>query len=778
MFYSKKLLLKFLPQLKNISNEQLITACGSIGTEIDKIIVHPKLNGLVIGKLISFEKHPNADKLNVCKVQIADDQYKTIVCGAKNLKINKNVIVALDGAELYVGTIKNKEIRGVLSEGMLCGYSELTPYNSLFVSKEDSEGILLFDDGIIGDTNIDKFLGLDDEIYEISIPFANRNDLNGALAICQELSGYFGWKFKYPKLNPLKINKNNTENLNIDIIYDDRICNAYSLTKINLISTQPSPWTMKKLLMNNGIKPINDVLDRLNYITLLTNIPSAIYDANHVNDILVTNANNNEKFIGFDDVERTLDNNDIVIKCNDKILCLAGILGAKEYGVNNSSTNIFVEFGNFLYTSIRDSSIKHNIRTDAARRFSKPTTIFSTLLATQMLKDVFDSKQITWTKIKTNANKPNMIKPDYDLISTVIGEKYTPKQIKAKLESFGFGFKLNKIIEPAWRNDVFASYDLAEELIKSFKVNEIEEVSIDYSNMKTNNKYTENFFIENIKRILNENYFYECKTYNTSTEKDKDLFNLFNVKSHKIVSSHNANRAYLRTNTIHSLLKVYKFNTENKNKLLPVFEIQKIYDISNEKGEINLTLLSPEKIILDQINNSSICYNVLGLKGILEELNNLFNSKLTYKNINKTEWFAQNEQLEIYYNDQLIGFIGLINSNESKKYDLDEKIYCLTINLGLLINNFNHEDTKFKQFSLLPNIWKDLTINILTNNNVGDKINDIVCNYPFITKYEFINKFENESKKTYTVRFYFENNGKNASQIDEEFKKIVSLFNN
>jgi phenylalanyl-tRNA synthetase beta chain len=191
MIYSRKLLTTFLPKLKTINDEQLIEACGSIATEIEKIYKHPKLNNLVIGKLLSFTKHPNADKLNVCKVDIGT-KIHTIVCGASNLVANKHVIVALEGCKLYDGrVIEYKELRGVKSEGMLCGYSELTPYADN-MSANDAAGIMLFTEGTIGDTNVQKFLGLDDIMYDISVPFANRHDLTGVLSFCQELASYFG----------------------------------------------------------------------------------------------------------------------------------------------------------------------------------------------------------------------------------------------------------------------------------------------------------------------------------------------------------------------------------------------------------------------------------------------------------------------------------------------------------------------------------------------------------------------------------------------------------
>jgi phenylalanyl-tRNA synthetase beta chain len=195
MVYSRKLLQTFLPKITEISDAEFVNAVGSTGNELPlkDIFHHPQLNNLVIGHLISFAKHPNSDHLNVCQVQI--DQkgtINTIVCGAQNLVANKNVVVALDGARLHDGrVISYKEVRGIVSQGMLCGYNELTPYNEKNIAKNDASGIMLFDDGKIGDTNVAQFLGLDDTIYDIEVPFANRNDINGVLSFCQDIAGYF-----------------------------------------------------------------------------------------------------------------------------------------------------------------------------------------------------------------------------------------------------------------------------------------------------------------------------------------------------------------------------------------------------------------------------------------------------------------------------------------------------------------------------------------------------------------------------------------------------------
>jgi phenylalanyl-tRNA synthetase beta chain len=190
MIISRQLITKLLPKFTSIDDASFINACNSVGIEVEKIIHHPQLDNCVIGEIISIENHPNADRLHVVQVKISSDQINTIVCGADNLQLNKKVIVALNNAKLHDGrVIVYKELRGILSQGMICAYGELTPH-SQFLMNQDVDGIILLEDAAIGDTDVAKYVGLDDTIYDLATP-SNRNDLNGALFLCQELAGFF-----------------------------------------------------------------------------------------------------------------------------------------------------------------------------------------------------------------------------------------------------------------------------------------------------------------------------------------------------------------------------------------------------------------------------------------------------------------------------------------------------------------------------------------------------------------------------------------------------------
>ncbi|MDE7433816.1 MAG: hypothetical protein K2M43_01580, partial [Mycoplasmoidaceae bacterium] len=258
MLVSKKAISYLIPEIKNISDELITKAFNNSGCEVERVINHNKVNNLVIGKILKVEQHPNADKLHVCKVQLNEEGLvHTIVCGASNLVEQKYVIVALQDAKMVDGReIQYKELRGVLSQGMICAYSELTEQIE-FLSESENKNIILLDDAKIGDTEIAKYINFDDTIYDLSLP-SNRNDLNSIYSICQELNGYFKLNFK----NEIKEVKFK-EDSHISVSLNSSYCSGLSLLQIENFKVEESSWFVKSFLMNNGIVPKNNLLDKL-----------------------------------------------------------------------------------------------------------------------------------------------------------------------------------------------------------------------------------------------------------------------------------------------------------------------------------------------------------------------------------------------------------------------------------------------------------------------------------------------------------------------------------
>jgi phenylalanyl-tRNA synthetase beta chain len=357
--------------------------------------------------------------------------------------------------------------------------------------------------------------------------------------------------------------------------------------------------------MNNGVIPNNYILDKVAYITLLTNVPMAIYDANKVNDSFYLGLDNqHHKVLGFDNVERETNENDIIIKSNEQVISIAGCIGAKSFGVDQNTKSIIIEICNFNYINIRNTSKRLNINTDAAKRFSKPMSSFLTSLSFYLIHETFDS--IVASKFKSGVIKQISFPIEWDYITSLLGIELKQDMVAKYLQYFGIDIKENICFMPKYRLDVKTSQDLAEEIVKIFDVNEIPTIPIHESLGKNQDNKT--FELANkIKYCLLANHIGEVKTYNLTNKNNLDKFNIFNyTKFGSINDTNNNDRAFLRSNLIERMLKVYQLNVSHKNELYPIFELQKIY---SDQTYLNLTILSPEKIFIDRLSKSQININ-------------------------------------------------------------------------------------------------------------------------------------------------------------------------
>jgi len=777
MIFSRKLIESLIPAFKKFSDQEFSLAVRTTGNELPMkdIYYHPKLNNLVIGKLISFEPHKDSNHMNVCQVQIDEKgTINQIVCGASNLKTGKNIIVALPGARLYDGrVIEKKVLRGIESNGMICAYSELTPLNHDFVSNDDAKGVMLFDDGKIGDTNVAEFLGLDDVIYKIEVPYSNRNDIEGVLAFCQDIAGYFKVNFKFPEP---KIKATLRNKVKINVKRDKKICDGIAIAKVKNVDMSESDWKMKGLLINNCIKPMNRLLDNLNFITLLTNIPTAAYDAKNIGNIEVCKAKKDEKFIGFNDKEYILDSNDIVVKTNGRIISLAGILGARDYGVTKQTKDAYLEFANFDYVHIRKTCKKHNIFTTAGKKNTKAIPIFTTLLASSLLQN---DKYFHIEGYEINANEPKALTFNFNpaKICSIIGQKYPEKEIIENLKYLGFVIKNKKIYCPMWRNDISGIPDLAEELLKKIDINgALPDEHITSNKEHVCNPYTDYSFVLKAQDVLANNYLNEVLTYNLSNVQEASKFNIFELKENIEVISSNENRRMIRNNLFNGMLKVYGYNASRKNPLIPVFEIEKIYQNDIPSGFWNLTILSPKTYYFDKVNQSKIIYNVNGLKAIIDEFCDIFNQKVEYSPC-ENKFFYPNECVNIKFGESSIGYIGKIRASVLNEYGIKEEIYAATINWDKLHNNFIEKNFILKNsiISNLMTLYKDITFK--THNFGLDKVFEVLDSANFIDHYEIIDKFDKDKYSTYTFRFYFKNEENISNEkINSWISEVIEIF--
>ncbi len=764
MIVSKKALCKIIPELKNVSDEQIAKAFNNSGCEVERIIHHEQINNLVIGKIIHLQKHPNANKLNVCQVQIdLKGATHTIVCGATNLEINKYVIVALQGAKMVDGrVIEYKELRGILSQGMICAYSELTSFVD-YLSPTEATNIIILDDAKIGDTDVFKYINLEDTIYDLSLP-SNRNDLNSIYSICQELSGYF--EFNYQNTLPIN-NLVNTNKLDVTL---DSTCKGLVLLKIKTNSIIESDWQTKSYLMNNGIIPTNNLLDELALISLFNNVSIILYDYDKVGSSIIAGLSKGDIKARLNNRELNISKEDIIISNKNNPVGLAGIGAFDEYKPDKNTKNFLVEIGNYDFGTIRASMIKHDLYLDSGRRLTKP---LSNWYIEKSLSQ-FTSAEVIYKNLKVEESKNIQI--DFIDANNFLGINLSKEQIVSKLIQYGYRFKDDRIIVPPYRLDIEIWQDVYEEILKVVDINKISGIGVNLSPI-LNDQNIEYNKINEIKKIMNENYFTEVKSYNLVNKHSLDTFNIFNIKDYmKIANPLNSNHKYLRTNLIESLLEIYKYNISYKNKIQPIFELQKIYTQNNI--EWNLTCITEQLINLDKVNKINLVYNVSSLKSIINSLGKIFNIQLSYFPAKESNIYYHQETLSIYCSGQLVGYVGRIKNSSLKSYGLDNKlIYFITINLNLLFKLYKPQDIHVQYASKLTSVYKDISyVSMLNIDTV--QVLESLKKLPFISSYEYIDLFKiDENKYSYTLRVYFKNDKIYSSEeIDQMMKELQHLL--
>lgn len=772
MLFSKNLLSKFILGFDKIEFLSFAKALNSLGMEIEATITHPKNNGLVIGQIIEIKKHPESKNLHICKVKIDENTIKTIVCGASNLKNKKFVIVCLNNSKLFDGTvIYEKNIKNVLSEGMICGYSELTPNNLSILPNEWKDQVILLNNAIIGDKNWEKLIGLDDVIYDISIP-NNRNDLNSYLIFCYEIANKLHLKSKL-KTNLDLINfQNNYEN-----IFDQKICSSLNFLTYDCKNhdKKMSNWKMMGMLINHQIKPINNLIDKLAYVSLLTNCPTNVYDADKINNkLLVKLITENQNFLAFNESKYFLNKDDICVFDGNKPVAIASIICGNECKLTSNTKKIIIEVGNFNYVNVRNTSLHLNINTSASKQSSKPISNFLNLYTIYLIQKFFGKPLDIIINNKPNWNK-NEIKFDSNYFNEFVVEKFDWKTIKNSLKLLGFKFNKKNVIPPLWRLDIQNKFDLVEEILKIIEIDSLKPIEVDdyLTPINENKQYND---ILKITNILITNYFNEVKTYNLTNKNNLAKFNLFNLNQPIKILTSNQNRQYLRNNLLNNMLKVYQYNIARKHKLLPIYEIQMIHDNSYEF--LNLTTLSTNKIVIDNLSNSLIYVNLNFFKSLILEIATIFNVKLNFI-CEKNSFFYENEALTIKLNNKTIGYMGKIKKTLLKEYDLyDQQIYAMSININEILTQQNSYFFKLKPLGIYQQINKDINFSIKKNKNLTIsnfliellKINNI-------EKYEITNIYHKDDDVIYTIKYFLDDSKKYSLQdLEEIYKQITNLI--
>ena len=569
-------------QTKNSEN-QLLAKLTDIGLEVEAVeSVSSDLDKFRVAKIIKTEKHPNADRLKVCGIDIGENKIVKVVCGAMNAKEGLLTIYAPPGAIIPKNNMKLSitEIRGVTSYGMLCSESELN-------LSEESEGICELEKKTYKNKIGKKYFNSKtSKFIDLSVT-PNRPDCLGVRGIARDLASAGFGKLKTNK--PLKTRNNGKQQINVKILKEkDQGCTIFGSCLVTNVKNTISPKWLKEKLISVGQKPISAIVDITNYVMLDLNRPLHAYDSDKIQKgIIVRNSKKGEKFKALDNKEYKLEEGMCVISDNGGVLGLGGIIGGTSTGTELSTKNVLIESAYFNPRSIRKTSKLLNIDTDAKFRFERgidPLSIEEGLMrASSLIKEICGGEISKIDVQKITKPKDTVIQFEIKLLEKISGLKISKSEILRILKNLGFTIQKNqkflKLKVPSWRPDICQPIDIVEELLRIYGYNKIKKIDPVKSRTKpTLNKSQKLFHF--LQRSVASKGYQEAITWSFTHSKINDLFKS-NLENIKIINPISNDLDVLRNSIFSNLIVYLNKNLDRGIKDLSLFEIGPVFHGSN-----------------------------------------------------------------------------------------------------------------------------------------------------------------------------------------------------
>ena len=689
---------------------ELANKITKAGINVEKVDVF-NIKNLVVGEVIECKNHPDSDHLHICKVNIGSEVTQ-IVCGASNIRSGIKVIVALPGAILPGDfEIKKSKIRGEESNGMICAMFELGLEEK--TEENYNKGIHELPNNAPVGEDVFTYLGLNDTAYELDLN-PNRTDCNNHLPFAYEVAAVLKKEVKLPDVNYKKSDENIDGMVNLEVKTEN--VPMYNLMIAKDVKIKESPDFIKKRLEIAGIRSINNVVDISNYVMLEYGQPLHFFDKDVVgNNIVVRMAHNDEKIITLDKIERNLIDSDIVITNGEKVLCVAGVMGGLQSGINDNTKNILIESALFNPYNIRYTSLRLGLRSEASLRFEKPLSYEYCNLAIKracyLLEKYADAKIVNGCVSHDKVDKTNKLITVYlEEINSILGMNLTKVDVESTLNSLGFKFKIDgnkyEVEVPNRRQDIFLQKeDIIEEVGRIYGYDNIKP-TLPLVNIKKG-EYSENAKFRKIisKRMRNLG-FNELRTYTLIGEEDVYKYNYNFGDIIKLNRPMLKERTYVRQSLLKQIIDIAKYNINRKNKNILFYEIANTYSGCEEYNEdTKLAFVISGEYLSNTWNQNKYEMDFYFAKGIVENLLKYLGLEGRYS-LNLSNRLPQEIHpkinSEIIVGGKNIGYFGKLHPSISKT-----DMYVCEISLTKLIIN-KTSDVKFKELNKYPKIEKDL----------------------------------------------------------------------
>lgn len=787
----------YVPDL-DVTAQEYTDAMTLTGTKVEGFTeLDADLDKIVIGQIDKIEKHPDADKLIICQVNIGTESVQ-IVTGAPNVKEGDKVPVVLDGGRVAGGhdgkmtpggiKIKKGKLRGVESCGMMCSIEELGSTREMYPEAPEY-GIYIFpEDAVVGESAI-KALGLDDVVFEYEIT-SNRVDCYGVLGIAREAAATFQKKF-CPPVVEVKGNDENASDYVKVTVEDPELCPRYCARVVKNVKIGPSPKWMQRCLASNGIRPINNLVDITNYVMEEFGQPMHAYDLDTIanREIIVRRAGKDEKFVTLDGQERTMDENVLMICDGEKAVGIAGIMGGENSMITDDVKTVLFEAACFDGTSIRLSSKRIGLRTDASGKFEKgldPNNAQAAIdRACQLMEELGAGEVVGgMVDVCNETREPSRVKFEPEKINKLLGTNLTKEEMLGYLGRVELAYdeKTDEIVAPTFRQDIHCNADVAEEVARFYGYDKIPMTLP--TGEATTGKLPFKLRIQEVARDIAEYCgFSEGMSYSFESPKvfdklcipeDSDLRKVITI-SNPLGEDY----SIMRTSTLNGMLASLSTNYNRRNKDVRLYELGNIY----LPKSLPITELPDERTMftLGMYGKGDF----FDMKGVCEEFFEKIGmkKKVTYDPNSEKPFLHPGRQANMIYEGKVVGYLGEVHPSVADNYSIGEKAYIAVIDILDILEfaGFNHKYTGIAKY---PAVTRDLSL-VVPHAVLAGQIEEIfdqrggniLESYQLFDIYEGAQIEKGFKSMAYSLVFRAHDKTLGENEISAAMKKIMNGLN-
>jgi phenylalanyl-tRNA synthetase beta chain len=782
----------YLPE--QVPVEKLSKILTAIGLEVESVEPYESikggLNGVVVGEVLTCDKHPDADKLKLTTVNVGADAPLQIVCGAANVAAGQKVVVALSGTTIYPAkgeplTLSKRKIRGVESNGMICAEDELGMGDS-------HDGIMVLDASAVPGTPAAKMFDVYvDHIIEIGLT-PNHMDAMSHLGVARDVCAWLSHhnrsdvRPKQPSTNAFK-SDSNVMSIPVEV-ENATACARYSGLSLKGITVKPSPTWMQNRLKAIGLRPINNIVDITNYVLHETGQPLHAFDFQAIEGgkVVVKTLAENTLFVTLDEKERKLSSEDLMI-CNAKSpMCIGGVFGGLNSGVKDSTTDLFLESAWFAPTGIRKTSMRHGLRTDAATRFEKGVDISNTVTA--LKRAALLMKEMAGGEIASDIidvypapKEKAEVALKYQFLKKLSGKNYHPDAIKRIFNALGFELVKESIDEirmavPHHKPDIAMQADLVEEIMRIDGLDNVEIPKAILMSPQVEADNTSFTYREKLSNALTGLGFYEMFTNSITNSKYYDETMLANAV--KMLNNLSADLDVLRPSMLETALETVAYNHNRKNTDLRLFEFGKTYSTSGvgRYGEKNhLALVASGNKQAANWNAKENKTDIYFLKSVVQTIAQLLGVNMVGE--------AREDGLQLMIGNIIVGQLQQVEAAKLAQFDIKQPVFYADLHWDEWMDAVRSKQVKIKEVPKFPAVQRDLAI-VVDKTTAYHQVESLLqkVQLPLLQNTRLFDVFESEKlgadKKSMAINFTFQDEEKTLTdkEIDAMMSKIQQAF--